>query len=617
MLNSVRNISISKAICLLLGVSIVFFRFLYPPVTVLSWDVFGYYLYLPAKFIYKDIGLHDLSWVKAILEKYQPSDTLYQVYSIPQGGYVIKYSIGLAILNAPAFFFANMHAAKLGYPADGFSLPYQYAYAISGLIYTIIGMFMLRKILKEYVNETTTGIVILLIVLGTNYFQLTAFDGMLSHNYLFTLYTFIVWYTIRWHQAPKAKYAVLLGLFMGLTILTRPTEMVCLLIPLLWGIYDIKSLQAKWKQVCSNWSHLVLLVLALFIAGLPQLVYWKSVTGHWFYYSYRNPGEGFEFLHPFILEVLFGFRKGWLIYTPLMGLALAGLYILYIKQRAAFWASLVYFLVNLWVVSSWTCWWYAGGSFSQRALLSSYVLLSLPLAYLINQVREWKSVYIAGISILVLFLLLLNVFQTWQWVHGIIDKTRMTRAYYFASFGKTSLKDIDRSLLLIDRTQEEMQPSDTINLICHQLAFHSYEESSGIPGKLIMDTAFTGKHSLELNKASAFAPGVDIAYKDLTNKEYAWIRISAMVYPADSAKNISASLVASFEYKGGSYKYKAESITNGKYLLLPYHWTKVSFDFLTPEIRSTEDRLKVYAWLQGGSRLLIDDFKVEKWEPKE
>ena len=609
--------SLSLPVCLIFCISIVFFRFVYPPVNILSWDVFGYYLYLPARFIYHDVGLHDINWVKAIVEKYPTSDTLYQISSVPQGGWVIKYCMGLAILNAPAFFIAHSISGLLGYPADGFSLPYQYSFAISGLIFAISGIFMLRKILIEYFDELTTSIVLVLIVLGTNYFQLTSFDGMLTHNYLFTLYTFIVWFSIKWHRNPKARYAAWLGLFMGLAILTRPSELVCLIIPLLWGIHNKDTFISKWKTIIHYWSHLIWLASALFLAGLPQLIYWKSVTGHWLYYSYNNPGEGFEFLRPYILQVLFSFRKGWFIYTPLMIVALIGLYFLFKRNRPMFPVILAYFLVNLWVVSSWTCWWYAGGSYSQRALLPSYVLLAFPLGYLVGDARKWRLPYKAGISAILSLLLLLNIFQTWQWAHGIIDKTRMTRAYYFAVFGKTSVPDADRSLLLIDRAAKEKVPGDLGNYSYRQLVFRNYENSVEDKGKLVKDTAFSGKYSLKLDPAFPFAPGIEIPYKDMTTKDYAWIRVSAMVYLLKPAEETPASLVASFEHNGKVYKYSAESIVNAKYHIKPLTWTMVSLDYLSPETRSPEDKLKVYFWLQGSSPLFIDDFKVEMWEPKD
>ena len=35
---------------------------------VLTWDAFGYYLYLPAAFIYKDVK--EMDWVPEIVDKY-------------------------------------------------------------------------------------------------------------------------------------------------------------------------------------------------------------------------------------------------------------------------------------------------------------------------------------------------------------------------------------------------------------------------------------------------------------------------------------------------------------------------------------------------------------------
>jgi len=57
----------------------------------------------------------------------------------------------------------------------------------------------------------------------------------MTHNYLFTAYALILWLTMRWHEVYKIKYLILMGIICGLTILSRPTEFVCLIIPLLWG----------------------------------------------------------------------------------------------------------------------------------------------------------------------------------------------------------------------------------------------------------------------------------------------------------------------------------------------------------------------------------------------
>jgi hypothetical protein len=339
---------------IVLLLSIIFFRSLYPPVNILSWDVFGYYLYLPARFIYHDIGLHNIDWVKQIAEQYQTTSTLYQVVPLPAGGFVIKYSAGMALLNAPAFFIAHMLTEPLGFTTDGFSLPYQYAWTITALVITAIGLWFTRKILQEFFNEKLTCILMAVIVLATNYFQLTAFDGYLTHNYTYTFFAIIIWFTIRWHRAPDYFSSFMLGLSSGLIVLIRPSELVCLLIPLLWNVYSRNSLKEKVRLIANNPKYLIIILLSFLLVGMPQLLYWKHITGHYIFYSYVNAGEGFDFLNPHTWQVLFSYRKGWFVYTPVMILAIPGFISLYRKNNAVFAPVIVYFIVNLYIVSSWT-----------------------------------------------------------------------------------------------------------------------------------------------------------------------------------------------------------------------------------------------------------------------
>ena len=46
---------------------------------------------------------------------------------------------------------------------------------------------------------------------------------------------------------------------------------------------------------------------------------WKWQTGSWVVYSYKD--EGFDFMHPHFWEFLFSFQKGWLLWSPIIGIA--------------------------------------------------------------------------------------------------------------------------------------------------------------------------------------------------------------------------------------------------------------------------------------------------------
>ncbi len=605
----------SAWISLLLISGIVFFRFMYPPVNILSWDVFGYYLYLPATFIYHDLKLTDISWVNQLIDQYQTTSTLYQATLLPDGGWVMKYSMGMAVLNTPAFFIAHIFSFAAGFKPDGFSLPYQYAWAVSGLVYATIGILMLRKVLLEFFDDGVTSVVLVLTVLATNYFQLTAFDGYLSHNYLFTLYTIIVWFTIRWHKEPRLQYALWLGLALGLAVLVRPSELVCIIIPVLWGISDYQSFKQKLQILRLNYMHIVILVFCVLIAGLPQLIYWKYSTGHWIYYSYNNAGEGFDFAQPYVLEVLFSFRKGWFIYTPVMVFAIAGFINLYRKNLSLFYSILVYSVVNLYIVSSWTCWWYAGGSYSQRALLSSYVLLAIPMGYLVQSVLSWNKIlrYLTGAFISII--LLLNLFQTWQWAHGIIDRTRMTKAYYMSTFGKTTVTDADRKLLMIERPTDDNEVlKNEEDYSRRTAAFFDFENPDDHVSLLSSDTVFAGKYSLYLDEKHPFSPAFELPFSGLTTKDHAWIRASVEVFPPDKVKDNMASLVITFQHKGEPYHYRAVSISDTSFHMKPGQWNNMQMDYLTPEVRSKSDTVKIYFWVQGKDPVLIDNLKIEIFE---
>ena len=540
-----------------------------------------------------------------LIDKYESTATLYQAVNLPNGSWVIKYTMGPAILYAPFFFLAHMLATPLGYPADGLSLPYQYMLAIGGLVYAVIGLVCLRKVLLHFFNKMVSAFLIIIIVLGTNYFQLITFDGtLLSHNFLFTLYAMLIWYTIRWHKQPQIKYAAIIGVICGLIILIRPLEVICILIPVLWNIKDKKSLKKKLSLLNSHFVHIILIILLIFIVSIPQLIYWKLITDRYLFYSYTNPGEGFNFLAPYTLNFLFSFRKGWFIYTPVMIFSMIGFYYLYKTNKHIFYSIFIFFLVSLWAISSWSCWWYAGGSFSSRSLVPAYPLLAIPMGYFINHLTRKKNVFVFLIGGVALFFVFLNLFQTWQFEHGILSKERMTRQYYFAIFGKTSVTENDKKLLLVERSTGAIEFLKNEKDYKHsRICNYSFED--GDTTNLI---SRSGKGSFILNSAVPFSPGLDIKFNELTQNDHAWIRATVYVYIPHGHQGGLPSLVVTFHHKNKTYKYRAVKLNR---VNLSYgSWNEITMDYLTPEVRAKDDNMKVYVWYKGKKDIYIDDFVV-------
>ncbi len=572
----------------------------FPQRQVLTWDVFGYYLYLPATFIHDDIGLKDDTWLDEVMTTHPPSATLYQVVDGADGNRVIKYSSGMALLYAPFFFVAHVLAAPLGYPADGFSAPYQLAITFGCLAFALFGLVLLRMVLLHFFDDRWSAALLVLIALGTNWFQLAAWDGtLLTHPALFTLYAFLLLATIRWHLTPSWSWALVMGVSLGLITTIRPSELVVFLVPLFWGLHDAAARRAKWRAITGNLAQLLVAALILLVVVSPQLFYWHATTGQWIFYSYVNPGEGFDLDSPHLRPFLVSFRKGWFIYTPLMVLAVAGIPWLWKRVPQAFWAVLIFLIVDVWIVSSWSCWWYAGGSFSSRSMVPTYVLLALPVGAVLQWAWERRYTRIVSIAFC-LGCVILSLFQTWQWANGIISKERMTKAYYKAVFARTKVPAGADRLLLVERPLGNEE--------------HLVEEEGYIESERYLDTYdHEPDGAFSMDAEHPFTPAFESTFAELTGKDHAWLRMSGRVLLADSSVGTPTAVIH-FEHDGGTYKYMARD------LIVPDGprgtWVPFSVDYITPEVRSRQDRVKAYLWNRSGARMRIDDLRVVVFEPR-
>lgn len=323
----------------------------------IAWDVAGYYWYLPSVFIYKDLRRQEFK--DSILQKYHPSGNDFQEAFLYKGNYVMKYSSGMALMYTPFFLAAHLVAGALGYPRDGFSLPYQFAIQFGGFLVALLGLWLFRKLLLRFYNDKVVALALFALVVGTNYLNYAAIDTGMPHSWLFTLYVVLILCTIRFYEAPNYKYAVYIGLLVGLATLTRPTDLISLLIPLLWGLRGL-SIAAVKKQVSflgHNFRYIGIAGLCAIGMFAIQLFYWRHTTGQWLIYSYQD--QGFSWSSPNFQKYIFGYTTGWLVYTPMMFLAFLGLIPL-IRNNAHWPVLLAFFLVNLYIVCAWNVWYYGG-----------------------------------------------------------------------------------------------------------------------------------------------------------------------------------------------------------------------------------------------------------------
>ncbi len=583
----------------------------------LTWDVFGYYLYLPAYFIYGDLSLQNMDWVNQIMETYHVSGTLYQAIQIDSGNWVMRYPGGLALLNAPFFFIADALASPMGFARDGFSVPYQMAWIIGGIFYAFVGLIYARKLLLQFFSDEWTALLLLLIVFATNYLEQATFSNPLAHNYLFALYALVLYLVSKWKDIIHWKSALAVGLLGGLIAMCRPNEILIILIPVLWKCSPWSNSLAYGDFLKKNAVAIGAAGLGLFVGGFPQMLYWHSVSGEWFFYSYQDNGVGFDFDRPHLLNFLFSFRKGWYIYTPIMLLATLGFIQLYKSNRKLFIPLFSFFLLNLYIVASWSVWWYGGGSYSSRSMVPAYLIMAFPLGYLLIWLKQKGKGVWTGTVFLISAMMLLNLFQFWQFNAKIIDPERMTADYYWSVFGKTSVPEGAEQLLLVERqtTAIEKMPEDTSHLsrsVLHEVWLGTTADQDNRvqlewPDESLEAVAF-------MDESHPFTNAFELGYTEITDKEYAWLKINTTIYIPDSVEAEAPMLVTQFNYKDKPYKY-----TTTEYLgpqIKKGEWQTISMDYMTPEVRTKKDRLKVYLWYRGKDPVYARSLEIIKYEPK-
>ncbi len=410
-------------------------------------DRSGYYAYLPAIFLHDD--LESFSYLKQVKGP-QADDIPWFLFEQEQTGRTLnKYAVGTALFELPFFAIAHLYCKlSAGGPCDGYAPPYRLLILLSSIFWSALGLEVLRRTLKHFASDAAVAITLACIGLGTNLFYYSAWEQGMSHPISFFLFASVLFLSWKFHTYQRPREIYLLGLVLGLVILVRPTNIAISVVPLLWNVTSLQSFRQKLGDLCQHIRHIIPATLIAFLIFLIQMTYWKYASGQWLYFSYQ--GEYFEFLNPQIQKGLFSFRKGWFIYTPIAFFGVTGIFFLYRHHRNVFLSVLVSLALIVYIVFSWNNWWY-GGSFGARSMIDYLAILSLPLAVLIHSLLNSRFPIIRlGLSMVLSALVLLNIFQSYQYSVHIIHYDRMTREYYLHVFGKTELNREEAEKLLMN-----------------------------------------------------------------------------------------------------------------------------------------------------------------------
>jgi hypothetical protein len=601
-------VSLSALIVILLVVVLYPFFTSFP--NPFTWDSFGYYLYLPLTYIHNDLGIQDYAVIEQLQERQFVSSTIYQIYKTDSGNWLIRYPAGLAILLSPFYLIGHVFATIFGLETDGFSRPYQIALVMGALFYISLGYFFLRRILLNWFSDKIVAVTLLLLFFGTNLIHQNTGSPTMSHSLLFFLYTVIILLTISWHKEPKISTSIILGITIGLIVICRPTEIIAAVIPLFWGVTSFHAGWVKIKTVLSRHKSLILTIALCCLSVIfIQMLYWKMYVGHFVYNSYNNIGEGLDLKSPHIINSLFSFRKGWFIYTPLMLFAIIGFIHLNRTKQGLFFPIIIFFGLNVYLVSSWTNWWYAT-SYGHRAYVQSYVVLSIPLACFLNYVVEQKVLLKTILTALIIGVSTLSAFQYWQYRSGILPMDGMTFEYYKSIFGKIQFDRAGhKKLLLFDRNLSFEQALSIYDYTPKILIENDFEKTTVNTSAI----SFSGSKSLLLSADNVFSEDNRIEFRQITDKDYILLEVSFWAYITDSNTNIY--LVNTMFRDDKNYGYVANNFIEKDNDLHLNEWKQYTLHYIPPHVRFPTDYLQTYFWFVGGAPVYIDDLKVTAYIP--
>ena len=582
-------------------------------------DSLGYYLYLPATFIYHNPkALNEFPKDKVIdpfIRNYghEMEETKEQRTS---KGYILdQYTYGIAFMEMPFFLIAHAYEKVNGLPATGYSDTYKYLIKISALFYSMLGLLLIYKILKNYFSSTISLLGIATIFVGTNLFWFTLFQAGMSHVPLFFLYALLMYLTIKVHERPVSFLFPAIGFIMGLITIIRPTDILCLLIPLLYNTYNRETLRKKTLFIKNNLQNMLFLITAFIIPIIPQLIYWKAVTGSYIFYSYGN--QSFDWLHPKIIEGLFYFSNGWLPYSPVMIFSVIGI-LLYKHFRKWAWCIWLIIPLYIYIIYSWYCYRYING-LGSRPMIHLYPLLALPLAAFIQLVSQQKLIIKFLFASCFGFFIAVNISYSMQKEKRVINTEESNMVFNFQMLFRMNLRYND----LVVKNIGEKQPDTNKTTKLYTLACENYEDS--VSDHYVHDTVYGSKYVYHMLPAEEYQQPFLITYNTKKIKGAKWFKCSGkFMYPSPPpniyAKHLLVINIDDKLWKGCEIENKIDNWNNNvaKDIAFDYYktdkWGYVYFYVKIPNNLKDGDLIKLFVWNLGKLDIYIDDLCLELYK---
>lgn len=545
-------------------------------------DKSGYYIYLPATFIH---GYYKDAYPENI-------DSQLGGFHFSDGKVITKYTCGVAILTSPFFLISHTATKLSGAKAEGFSTDYLSFTYYSSVFYLMLGMLALFLFLRRRFSVVPSIITIILLTFGTNLYYYTFYDPYMSHVYSFAMFAILIYLTDQFWINKKRLTLIILAIVSGFIILLRPSNIIFLSVILFLDLSSFKLLKERFLVLISP-INLSLFAVFSFLVLLPQMIYWKFISGNFIFYSYK--GEGFtNWKQPNIIEVLFSPNNGLIPYTPAFIIIIIGIIVMIARKKANRWMVVALFLIHLYIVSSWWVFNY-GCSFGQRSFVEFLAITSIPLAGLFK--INLKPFNIAWLISLLLFS-----------SYFILFNLRVSDTYIRCFTGS----DWDWKLYKRHLLRAEIMPLPK-NIFSWKNNFEDPKQTNFTGSPIVKsDHASSGEFVNALNDSHRGGGGFQIQLEDIEAGDIYKVNATLKCFIDTPVKN--ATMICQITKNDSSIYFS--SIRQDQKQKLPLNkWSTLKTDFILPFV-IPEGKMSIYLFLNDGQDMLIDDFSVKIYSEK-
>ncbi|MBI2834352.1 MAG: hypothetical protein HYX76_07995 [Acidobacteria bacterium] len=308
-------------------------------------------------------------------------------------GHVRNYmAIGPALYWAPLYLLVCA-GARMGqilggnYTFDGFEPVFQASVAASGIVCAAVGAWRAFWCARLFFGSELAIWSVLAIWFGTSAIYYSLVSPAYSHavSMLIVSALWLEWARRRGER--RAQRYVRFGLLAGLAALVRWQDGIFIVLPFVELVVGRIRERGSARPRLPDFAIAAAVTSSCaLLAFTPQLVAWRILYGHWLLVP---QGSGFmNWRHPELWNVLFSQWHGLISWTPLVAIALAGLPLLYRRDRILG-AAAVVTLVAAWYVNAAVADWWAGEAFGARRFVSCFPVFVLLLAAVFERLRDW------------------------------------------------------------------------------------------------------------------------------------------------------------------------------------------------------------------------------------